>query len=73
MDFLLGREVAVEVKASKKISRRDFKGLKALKEEGIFKTYIMVSQDRVNAKDDDFQALFWEYFLDDLWSNRMVQ
>jgi len=72
VDFLLGREVAVKVKASKKISQRDFKGLKALKEEGIFKTYIMVSQDPVNTKDDDFQALFWEKFLDDLWSDRIV-
>jgi predicted AAA+ superfamily ATPase len=72
VDFLLSREVAVEVKASKKISQRDFKGLKALKEEGIFKMYIMVSQDPVNTKDDDFQALFWEKFLDDLWSDRIV-
>ena len=72
VDFLIGREIAVEVKASKKISRRDFKGLKALKEEGIFKTYMMISQDPINTKDNDFEAVYWEKFLDDLWSDRIV-
>jgi predicted AAA+ superfamily ATPase len=45
VDFLIGIETAIEVKASQKVSGRDLRGLKALKEENIFKNYILVSQD----------------------------
>jgi predicted AAA+ superfamily ATPase len=72
VDYLIGMEAAVEVKASKSITRRDLKGLKALKEEGIFRKFIIVSQDPVNARQNDFQALFWENFLDDLWSDKII-
>jgi len=72
VDFLVGRETAVEVKASQKISQRDFKGLKALEEEKIFKNYILVSQDPINTRDDNFQALYWKKFLDNLWSGKFA-
>ena len=72
VDFLVGRETAVEVKASQKISQRDFKGLKALEEEKIFKNYILVSQDPINTRDDNFQAIYWKKFLDDLWANKFT-
>lgn len=70
VDFLIGRETAIEVKASQKVSDRDIKGLKALKEENTFKNYILVSQDPINTSNDDFQALYWEKFLDDLWADK---
>ena len=72
VDFLIGRETAVEVKASQKISQRDFKGLKALEEEKIFKNYIIVSQDPINTRDDNFQALYWKKFLDNLWAGKFA-
>jgi len=70
VDFLIGRETAIEVKASHKVSDRDMKGLMALKEENIFKDYILVSQDPINTSNDNFQALYWEKFLDDLWADK---
>jgi uncharacterized protein len=70
VDFLMGRQTAVEVKASQKISQRDFKGLKALEEEKVFKNYVLVSQDPVNTRENHFQALFWEDFLKDLWEDK---
>jgi len=70
VDFLMGRQTAVEVKASQKISQRDFKGLKALEEEKVFKNYILASQDPINPREDPFQALFWEDFLKDLWDDK---
>jgi len=70
VDFLMGRQTAVEVKASQKISQRDFKGLKALEEEKVFKNYILVSQDPINTRENHFQALFWEDFLKDLWEDK---
>jgi predicted AAA+ superfamily ATPase len=70
VDFLMGTKTAVEVKASQKISQRDFKGLKALEEEKVFKNYVLVSQDPVNTRENHFQALFWEDFLKDLWEDK---
>ena len=70
VDFLIGTETAIEVKASQKVSGRDLRGLKVLKEENIFKNYILVSQDPINTRDDNFQALYWEKFLDDLWTDK---
>ncbi len=72
VDFLIGRKTAIEVKASQKVSTRDFKGLNALKEEAIFKNYILVSQDPINTSKDNFQALHWEKFLDDLWADKFI-
>jgi len=72
VDFLIRQEIAVEVKASKKITKRDFKGLKALKEEGVFKKYILVSQDPINTSDGNVSTVYWKKFLDDLWSDRIV-
>lgn len=70
VDFLIGIETAIEVKASQKVSGRDLRGLKVLKEENIFKNYILVSQDPINTRDDNFQALYWRKFLDDLWADK---
>jgi uncharacterized protein len=72
VDFLIGDQTAIEVKASQNVSARDFKGLKALKEENIFKSYILVSQDPIHTRQDGFQALHWETFLEDLWSGKLV-
>jgi len=72
VDFLIGLKTAVEVKASQKITARDFKALKALEEEKIFKNYILVSQDPINTRDKNFYALYWENFLDNLWDDRYV-
>jgi len=68
----MGTETAVEVKATQKTTRRDFKGLKALAEEKVFKEYILVSQDPISTRKDGFEALHWERFLTDLWSDRFV-
>ena len=73
VDFLIGRETAIEVKSSRKVSARDFKGLKFLEEEKIFKNYILVSQDQINTSDGRFHAFYWEKFLDDLWSEKLCK
>jgi predicted AAA+ superfamily ATPase len=72
VDFLIGESTAIEVKASKKISRNDFKGLSYLKEEGIFRNFILVSQDPVSSRVDQILALPWQKFLTDLWKDRFV-
>ena len=72
VDFLIGERTAIEVKASKKISRNDFKGLNYLKEEGIFKNFILVSQDPISTHVDNILALPWQKFLTDLWKDTFI-
>ncbi len=72
VDFLIGRKIAIEVKAARRMTGNDFKGLKAINEEGIFEKFILVSQDRINTRDGNFLALHWEQFLSDLWEGNIV-
>jgi predicted AAA+ superfamily ATPase len=72
VDFLLGVKTAIEVKASNRVSERDFKGLKYLDEEKVFEDFILVSHDPVNTVSGKFQALHWEKFLSDLWADKFV-
>ena len=67
-----GEATAIEVKASKKESSKDFKGLRALNEEGGFKKLILISQGPINTKDGIYQALYWEEFLDCLWNDEYL-
>jgi predicted AAA+ superfamily ATPase len=66
VDFLLGEEMAIEVKGKKNISSNDLKGLKALREEGIFKRYIVVCLEDRPRLLDEIEILPWEYFLNEL-------
>jgi len=72
VDFLLGTGTAIDVKASKKITKNDFKGLKYLKEEGVFQTFLLVSQDPVNSRIDSILSLPWQEFLRDLWKDKFM-
>ena len=72
VDFVVGKELAVEVKAAKAVSRRDLKGLRAFAQEGICKKFYLVSQDRLDKKYDNFYAVHWETFLQLLWNNKLL-
>ena len=72
VDFLLGTKTAIEVKSTQKSSTNDFKGLKYLKEEGVFKNLILVSQDPISTLTDNILALPWEKFLTDLWKDKFI-
>ena len=72
VDFLLGTRTAIEVKATKKISSNDLKGLKYLKEEGVFQNFILVSQDPISTLTDNILTIPWQKFLSDLWKDKYV-
>jgi predicted AAA+ superfamily ATPase len=72
VDFLIGRKIAIEIKAARRMTGNDFKGLKAINEEGIFEKFILVSQDRINTRNGNFLALHWKQFLSDLWEGNIV-
>ncbi len=72
VDFLLGAQTAIEVKAAKNISRNDFKGLKYLQEEGVFQNFILVSQDPVSTLTDGILTLPWQKFISELWKDKFA-
>jgi len=72
VDFLIGEKTAIEVKATKRITNRDSKGLKYLSEEGIHKNFILVSQDPILSQHENIQVVYWETFLNNLWNDRYV-
>lgn len=72
VDFLLGKKTAIEVKATQKISKNDFKGLKYLNEEGFFENLILVSQDPLSTRTANLLTLPWQKFLTDLWQDKFI-
>ena len=72
VDYLIGKEVAIEVKATKKISKRHLKGLTALQEEKIFKKYFLISQDPLLQENNNIHCLPWQEFLERLWDGEIL-
>lgn len=69
VDFVIGDNIAIEVKASSRVTQRDHKGLKALQEEKQWEKLLLVSQDET-AKifPSGIQHIHWERFLENLWN-----
>ena len=73
VDFVIGDQIAIEVKSSKKVSPRDHKGLLALQEEQKWKHLLIVSQDPVAGHfKNGIQHLPYEVFLKKLWNLDLV-
>ena len=67
VDFCIDEEIAIEVKSSSNVTEKHLKGLKALREEGIFKRYIVVCQEEHPRIIDGIEILPWKYFFEELW------
>ena len=64
VDFCLGDRVAIEVKSTSRLTERHFHGLMALKEEKVFKRYLMVSFDQKTTRWDRWvECMHVENFL----------
>ena len=64
---LVFEDLAVETKATKNVSARDLRGLRALREEGLFTHYVLVSMEPRARLVDGVRILPWTEFLDRLW------
>ena len=71
VDFVF-EDLAVEVKAKKNVGARDLKGLRALREEGLFTHYLLVSMEPIPRVVDGIRILPWSDFLDRLWGGEWV-
>lgn len=67
VDFVIGDNIAIEVKSTNKITEKHLKNVRLLMEENIFKKYIVISHDTVNRKIDGIDILHWKDFLNQLW------
>ncbi|MBI2602846.1 MAG: ATP-binding protein [Deltaproteobacteria bacterium] len=67
VDFVIGDQLAIEVKATKTVSNRDLNSLRAFQEENIVKQFFCVSQDPLIRKVDGILCLPWQEFLAGLW------
>ena len=73
VDFIIKDRIAVEVKATKHVSPRDLKGLKALMEEGLMEKYILVCrEDYPQLLDNGILILPYKDFLSGLWGGKIL-
>lgn len=71
VDFVIGDSLAIEVKASKKISSRELKGLKALQEENKIKRFMCISHDPIKQKINGIDCWYWKDFMESLWQDEL--
>lgn len=71
VDFLIGDEIAVEVKGSDLITERHLTGIKALAEELKLKKKIVVSMDEQPRRVGDIDILPVSHFLPMLWGGEI--
>lgn len=67
VDFVLGDQTAIEVKAKNPVAERDLRGLRAIREEGLLKHYVMVCLEPRPRRIDGIEVLPWSDFLERLW------
>ena len=73
VDFVVGDNLAIEVKATKEFRKKDLKGLKALNEERPFKHKIVVClEESPRLTDQNILILPYKIFLKKLWKKQWV-
>jgi predicted AAA+ superfamily ATPase len=72
VDFIIGDDIAIEVKATQKISPRDLKNLYILQEENICKQFILISHDKIETKKDNIWCVHWKTFIEMLWEGKII-
>ena len=72
VDFIIGSEIAIEIKSTDKPSEKHMKGLKALQSEDVCKQYYLVCDTKIARRHDEIQIINWRDFLTKLWSDQVV-
>lgn len=72
VDFILNESIAIEVKATRNISQKDFSGLKKLKEENLLKRYILLCDVSSKEYRDNIEIWPIKDFLEALWKGEFI-
>jgi predicted AAA+ superfamily ATPase len=74
VDFVVGNDIGVEVKASRRVSPADQKGLLALSEDVKLKKKVIVcGEPRERVTDEGIVVLPLQVFFERLWSDRLLE
>ena len=72
VDFVVGQQIAIEVKSTSLVTERDLNGLNALGDEVSLKKKIIVSRDRKSRKLGSIDVLPYSLFVEQLWAGEIV-
>jgi predicted AAA+ superfamily ATPase len=73
VDFLIGNEIAIEVKPANRIQSKDLKALREISEEGTWRQRILVCTiERPELTDHGILVLPVEDFLNRLWAGEFA-
>jgi predicted AAA+ superfamily ATPase len=73
VDLVVGRKLAVEFKMSKSLKSEFFKGLHALKSEGLIKSFILVGRFSGEGETEDgIKYMNYQIFLERLWNQTLL-
>jgi len=73
VDFILGNQIAVEVKTTTMIDSHHTKNIRALMEEGMLKSYYVVSFDqKKRITNENISIIPWQDFIDELWDGEII-
>ena len=73
VDLIIGDQLAIEIKATKRIQPKHLKGLKALMEEELIEKFMVVSLDEYEQiTNEGIECLHWSQFLKKLWGGEIL-
>jgi predicted AAA+ superfamily ATPase len=73
VDLIINEEIAIEIKASAKVTERDHKGLRAIADEKPWRHLLVVSNDQQELHyKNGIRHLHWRSFLTDLWQGEFI-
>ncbi len=72
VDVLVGQLLAIEIKATGMVQEKHLKGLRALREEQLFKNYCVVSDDPAERNISGITVYPWRLFLQKLWNDELL-
>jgi len=74
VDFIIGDQLAIEVKGADLVTDKHLKGIRALKEEGLIQTHAVISLDPHERLTEDGISIWpWEVFLKKLWLGEIIK
>ena len=71
VDFIVGDDIAIEVKAAAKVQMKHLKNLRLLQKQQACQEYFLISQDPVNMDKEGLKLRYWRDFLKALWADKL--
>jgi predicted AAA+ superfamily ATPase len=71
VDFIINKDIAIEVKTAQLLQERHLTGLRALREENLIKRFICVCREDRPRWIDGILVLPWQEFLQRLWAKEL--